>query len=148
MTYKELYDRALWDLEHCRITLGEFEDMIEPLNKEIPEESEEEMSIDDFYNKINEFNRQMLEEKERTLAEIITKYDFMVGSMELKEKLTDILPKGANIAYSPFIENNTTIFAIKKFDIKDLLTAESDEENLTLEEWTYHEYPRESGKEI
>ena len=24
---------------------------------------------------------------------------------------------------------------------------ENDEENLTLEDWTYHEYPRESGKE-
>ena len=42
MTYKELYDKALWDLEHDKITLGEFEKMIEPLNKEIPKESEEE----------------------------------------------------------------------------------------------------------
>lgn len=43
MTYKELYDKALWDLEHNKITLGEFEKMIEPLNKEIPKESEEQI---------------------------------------------------------------------------------------------------------
>ena len=79
------------------------------------------MSIEDFYNKVNEFNRQMLEERERTLAEIITKYDFIVGSKELKVKLTEILPKGANIVYSPFIEDVTTVFAIKKFDVMDLL---------------------------
>lgn len=42
MTYKELYEKALWKVEHDEITLGEFEKMIEPLNKEIPEESEEE----------------------------------------------------------------------------------------------------------
>lgn len=79
------------------------------------------MSIEDFYNQVNEFNRQMLEERERTLAEIITKYDFIVGSKELKVKLTEILPKGANIVYSPFIEDVTTVFAIKKFDVMDLL---------------------------
>jgi hypothetical protein len=72
----------------------------------------------------------MLEERERTLAEIITKYDFIVGSKELKVKLTEILPKGANIVYSPFIENDTKIFVIKKFDIMDILEpkAESEEE--------------------
>ena len=86
----------------------------------------EGMNIEDIYNKINEFHRQMLEDKERKLAEIITKYDFLVGSMELKEKLTEILPNGANIVYSPFIENTTTIFAIKKFDVIDLLNAESE----------------------
>lgn len=40
MTYKELYDKALWDLEHDKITLGEFENMIEPLKKEIPKEEQ------------------------------------------------------------------------------------------------------------
>ena len=38
MTYKELYDKALWDLEHDNMTLGEFERITEPLNKEIPKE--------------------------------------------------------------------------------------------------------------
>ena len=90
------------------------------------------MSIEDFYNEINEFNRQTLEERERALAEIITKYDFIVGSKELKMKLTEILPKGANIVYSPFIEDATTVFAIKKFDVMELLRefykTESEEE--------------------
>lgn len=90
------------------------------------------MSIEDFYNKMNEFNRQMLEERERILAEIITKYDFIVGSKELKLKLTEILPKGANIVYSPFIEDVTMVYAVKKFDVMDLLRepykAESEEE--------------------
>ena len=90
------------------------------------------MNIEYFFNEINEFNRQMLEEKERTLAEIITKYDFIVGSKELQVKLTEILPKGANIVYSPYIEDTTTIFAVKKFDIMDLLQEpclESEEED-------------------
>ena len=90
------------------------------------------MSIEDLYNKINEFNRQMLEERERMLAEIITKNDFIVGSKELKAKLTEILPKEANIVYSPFIEDATTVLVIKKFDVMDLLPvhckAESEEE--------------------
>ena len=38
MTYKELYDKALWDLEHNNMTLGEFEEVTEPLNKEISKE--------------------------------------------------------------------------------------------------------------
>lgn len=40
MTYKELYDKALWDLEHDNMTLGEFERITEPLNKEIPKEEQ------------------------------------------------------------------------------------------------------------
>ena len=40
MTYKELYGKALWDLEHDNITLGEFERITEPLNKEIPKEEQ------------------------------------------------------------------------------------------------------------
>ena len=40
MTYKELYDKALWDLEHNNMTLGEFEEVTEPLNKEIPKEEQ------------------------------------------------------------------------------------------------------------
>ena len=35
MTYLELYETALWDLEHSKITLGEFEERIKPLNQEI-----------------------------------------------------------------------------------------------------------------
>ena len=72
-------------------------------------------------NVVNEFIRQQREHTERTLAEIITKYDFVVGSIECKHKLMEILPEGANIVCSPYIENPTMIYAIKKFDIMDLL---------------------------
>lgn len=38
MTYKKLYEDALFKLEHNKITLGEFEEMIKPLEKEIEQE--------------------------------------------------------------------------------------------------------------
>ena len=72
-------------------------------------------------NVINEFIRQQKEYTEKALAEIITKYDFVVGSMECKQELMKILPEGANIICSPYIESPTTIYAIKKFDTMDLL---------------------------
>lgn len=78
-------------------------------------------SIDNMFKEIEEFNRLQREYKEQTLAEIITKYDFIVGSKECKCKLMEILPKGANIICSPYIESPTTIFAIKKFDIMDFI---------------------------
>lgn len=71
-------------------------------------------------NVINEFIRQHREYTERALAEIITEYDFLVGSIECKEKLMEILPEGAKIVCSPYIENSTMVYAIKKFDVKDL----------------------------
>lgn len=57
MTYKELYEKALWDLEHDKITLGEFDDMVEPLNKEIPKENNDNdlvsrKAVIDMMNKI------------------------------------------------------------------------------------------------
>ena len=72
-------------------------------------------------NIIDEFIRQQTEYKERALAEIITKYDFIVGSIECKYRLMEILPEGATIVCSPHIEDPTMIYAIKKFDIRDLL---------------------------
>ena len=72
-------------------------------------------------NVVNEFIRQQREHTERTLTEIITRYDFVVGSIECKHKLMEILPDGANIVCSPYIKNPTMIYAIKKFDIMDLL---------------------------
>ena len=75
--------------------------------------------FDDFMERIKEFQRQQLEEREKTLAEIITKYDFIVGSKELKETLETILPEGANITYSPYVEDLTSVYAIKKFDMMD-----------------------------
>lgn len=78
-----------------------------------------EFCFDDFVEQIKEFQRQQIEERERTLVEIITKYDFVVGSKDLKETLETILPEGANIAYSPYIKDLTSVYAIKKFDMMD-----------------------------
>lgn len=74
-----------------------------------------------FEEVIERLTRLQREHKERTLVEIITKYDFIVGSKECKYKLMEILPKGANIICSPYIESPTTIYAIKKFNTMDLL---------------------------
>lgn len=78
-------------------------------------------NIDEMFTEIEKFIRLQREYKEQTLAEIITKYDFIVGSKECKFKLMEILPEGANIICSPYIESPTTVYAIKKFDTMDLL---------------------------
>ena len=79
------------------------------------------VSSEDVINAIEKFTRLQREYKEQKLAEIITKYDFIVGSKECKLKLMEILPEGANIICSPYIESPTTIYAIKKFDAMDLI---------------------------
>ncbi len=78
-------------------------------------------SIDNIFEEIEKFDRLQRKYKERTLAEIITKYDFIVGSIESKCRLMQVLPEGANIICAPYIESPTAIYAIKKFDIMDLL---------------------------
>lgn len=86
--------------------------------------------IDEMFAEIEKFYCLQREYKEQTLAEIITKYDFMVGSKDLKEMLETILPEGATIVYSPYIEDLTSVYAIKKFDMMDLIMgsqAESEE---------------------
>ena len=70
---------------------------------------------------IDEIIRQQREHTESTLAEIITKYDFIVGSIECKHRLMEALPEGANIVCSPYVEDPTMIYVIKKFDIADLI---------------------------
>ena len=40
MTYEELWLKATYLLDHNKITLGEFEEMIKPLKKEIPQDCE------------------------------------------------------------------------------------------------------------
>jgi hypothetical protein len=86
-------------------------------------------SIDDIIKEVEKFSNLYKEYEEKTLAEIITKYDFAVGSIEVKCKLAEILPAGANIICSPYIESPTTIYAIKKCDVGKLLFKgqESDE---------------------
>ena len=73
-----------------------------------------------FENPMEAIIRQQKEYTEKTLAEIITKYDFVVGSIECKRRLMDVLPEGATVICSPYIESPTMIYAIKKFDITDL----------------------------
>ena len=87
---------------------------------EVAQKAYEDFSYDKMFAEIEKFNRLRMEYKEQTLAEIITKYDFIVGSIECKDRLKEILPKEANIIYSPYIESPTMIYAIKKFDITDL----------------------------
>lgn len=83
----------------------------------------------EIFAEIEKFERLQREYKEQTLAEIIQKYDFMVGSKELKFKLMEMLPENANIICSPYVESPTTIYAIKKFDVMDLLKESKESEN-------------------
>lgn len=77
-------------------------------------------NIDEMFEDIEMFIRLQREYQERTLAEIITKYDFLVGSIECKYRLAEMIPEGANIICTPYI-HGFTIYAIKKFDVIDLL---------------------------
>lgn len=85
-------------------------------------------SFDNMFEEIEKFERLTREYKERSLAEIITKYDFIVGSIECKYRLMEVLPEGANIICSPYIESPTMIYAIKKFDTMDLLDEPQESE--------------------
>ena len=85
--------------------------------------------IDDLLEEVKRFNHLQMERKEQALAEIITKYDFVVGSIECKCRLREALPEGANIICSPYIENPTTIYAIKKFDMMNLLSKSQESED-------------------
>jgi hypothetical protein len=80
--------------------------------------------IQDHLDQINEFVNQIRKYQEKELAWIITNYDFIVGSIECEHKLMEILPDDANIICSPYVEDPTMIYAVKKFDIKDLINLE------------------------
>jgi len=79
---------------------------------------------------IDDFLREQRENREKELAKIIQNYDFVVGSIECRHRLMEISPDGANIIVSHYIEDPETIYAIKKFDVMDLILnqAESEEE--------------------
>lgn len=85
-------------------------------------------SIDEMFAEIEKFYRLQRDYKEQTLAEIITKYDFIVGSEECKYKLMEVLPDGANIICTPYIESPTAVYAVKKFDVLDLLAKQQESE--------------------
>lgn len=84
--------------------------------------------IDNMYEQIKKITRLQMEYKEQTLAKIIQEYDFIVGSIECKSKLMQILPEGANIICSPYIESPTMVYAIKKFNVMDLLVKSPESE--------------------
>lgn len=77
-------------------------------------------------NAVDEFIRQYREQTEKQLAEIITKYDFIVGSIECANMLMEALPKGANIIRTPYVESPSIVYAVKKFDVRDLLKESED----------------------
>ena len=79
-------------------------------------------------NIYDEIAKQYRDYTERTLAEIITKYDFIVGSKECKHRLMEILPEGANIICAPYIDDPTKIYAVKKFDIMDFIIGPKESE--------------------
>lgn len=87
-------------------------------------------SIDEIFAEIEKLSHLQKEHEEQALAEMITKYDFIVGSEECKRKLSEILPDGANIIFSPYIESPITVYVIKKFDIMDLLTKPYESEEI------------------
>ena len=62
------------------------------------------LTDEDLLKQINQlienFTRLTRELEEQVLTEIITKYDFFVGSKECKCRLLKILPDGANIIYT------------------------------------------------
>jgi hypothetical protein len=77
---------------------------------------------------VEKYCRQQKEYEEQTLAEIIQKYDFVVGSKECKHSLMKVLPEGANIICTPYIDSPTTIYAIKKFDARDYIVDPQESE--------------------
>lgn len=73
---------------------------------------------------MEQFIHAQAELKEQKLAKIIQENDFIVGSRELKAKLASILPEGANIVYSPHIEDSSKVYVVKKYNITDLCTLD------------------------
>lgn len=82
-------------------------------------------NIDEIFAEIEKLIRLQQKYTEQKLVEIITNYDFIVGSRECKHRLMEILPEGAKIIYSPYVESPTAIYVVKKFDVMDLLLYES-----------------------
>jgi hypothetical protein len=79
------------------------------------------ISLKEMNDTINNITNLRKEHTEKALAEAIEKYDFMVGSKDIMYKLKEVLSDGANIVYSPYIEDSMHVYAIKKFDIMDYI---------------------------
>ena len=82
----------------------------------------------EIITKINEAIERMkqleLEAQEKELAYLIERYDFLVGSIECRHMLEQILPDGANIICSKYIVEPMTIYAIQKIDLRDYLLGD------------------------
>lgn len=72
--------------------------------------------------------------KERCLAKIVQENDFIVNNAYMKIRLEEVLPKGAKISISPYVDESTVIM-IKKailkphlvpYDFDDLKEQEND----------------------
>lgn len=75
----------------------------------------------------DKFKEYIKTQNEKELARIVQNYDFIAGSMELKNALSKVLPKDAKIVFSPYIEDPNLVYAVKKFDILDILKREREE---------------------
>lgn len=84
----------------------------------------------------DKIERLLAEYEEKVLLEIVKKYDFFVGSEEVKHELIEALPEGAvrdaaTIIHSPYIDDPGKVYAIKSFDMTEFIStcrAESEEE--------------------
>ena len=76
--------------------------------------------MDDINYILNEYIREQMERKEKSLVDMIQNYDFIVGSTECMHKLQEILPKDCEVIYTPYIYTPSAIYAIKRYNLNDL----------------------------
>lgn len=88
-----------------------------------------DFDFDSFFQQIADFEKKWREDREKELAKVCQENDFIVGSMELKKKLEEILPEGTSIIYSKFIDDPTKVLAVKKFDLSEYLSVDFGKEN-------------------
>lgn len=75
---------------------------------------------------LDEIIRQQRKNTEKTIVDMITRYDFIVGSIECVYKLQEILPKNCEVICTPYIDDPSMIYAIKRYDLNDLLHEYND----------------------
>lgn len=76
--------------------------------------------MDDINYILNEYIRKQMEYKERSLVDMIQEYDFIVSTKECMHKLQEILPMDSKVIYTPYIDNPSMIYAIKRYHLNDL----------------------------
>lgn len=88
MTYRELFYKAKMLTDNSKITLGEYEEMTKPLDREIEQEPVLDKIRAEIYNAI-EFERKWLCDAGHTSKDI----DIALNA--IKSKVKDVLEKGA-----------------------------------------------------